>query len=273
VCTFDELVGATAAPAHRLETWLADLIGVLDEPLRALEGGAWRALQARRSGDLPPAHPWQERRKFLAVASGRSWLVKFAGLGRRGELRLTHSRLLAEAGFTPASIGLRHGFIEHRRGARRSLRECVGSMAPARRHARCERAPHRDRQPHARLGVARVRRCDPQDRCRRPSRRARSGCQDVAWDIAGAVVELGLSPAEERSLVERVSRLAGRGPPTSLIRFLHGCYFAFQLGYCDDAHAGACDPADAARLHSVRERYAAGLRAALASGALMPPAS
>ncbi len=99
------------------------------------------------------------------------------------------------------------------------------------------------------------------------------GCQDVAWDIAGAVVELGLSPDEERSLIEHVSRRAGRRPPTPLIRFSRGCYLAFQLGDYEDARAAACMRP---KPRACRERVTATprrLRAALASGAVMPAAS
>jgi hypothetical protein len=89
------------------------------------------------------------------------------------------------------------------------------------------------------------------------------GCQDVAWDVAGAIVELALTPAEARRLAARV------GTGRELLAFLHAAYLAFQLG----RHAlaiGMAAPADAARLRSEAERYTGLLRAALtAPGAAM----
>ncbi len=89
------------------------------------------------------------------------------------------------------------------------------------------------------------------------------GCQDVAWDVAGAIVELALAPAEARRLAALV------GIDRELLAFLHAAYLAFQLG----RHALAIDmaaPADAARLRTAADRYTGLLRAALtAPGAAM----
>jgi hypothetical protein len=80
------------------------------------------------------------------------------------------------------------------------------------------------------------------------------GCQDIAWDVAGAAVEFGLRPEETR-------RLAGEtGADPELLAFLTPCYLAFQLGayaMAADAHAGW--PEEQARLTSAREGYAAQL--------------
>jgi hypothetical protein len=55
------------------------------------------------------------------------------------------------------------------------------------------------------------------------------GCQDLAWDVAGAVVELALNTAE---LDELMAQLAAQGCPTdpALLRLCMPCYVAFQLG-------------------------------------------
>ena len=56
------------------------------------------------------------------------------------------------------------------------------------------------------------------------------GCQDVAWDVAGACVELSLSKDEELTLV---GHLLGAGVrlDEDLLQFLKPCYLAFQLGH------------------------------------------
>ncbi len=84
------------------------------------------------------------------------------------------------------------------------------------------------------------------------------GAQDVAWDVAGAQVELALDAAAAarlaRDLVVDGERLA----------FHTLAYLAFQLGLWSmaaDAHAGW--PAEHARLLRARARYAGALAAAL----------
>ncbi len=90
------------------------------------------------------------------------------------------------------------------------------------------------------------------------------GCQDAAWDLAGAAVELSLDGGERRALLRRFARRAGP-PPLPLFEFLHAAYLAFQLGR-SAAGAAAIEtwaPADAARLRDEQRRYAALLRARL----------
>ncbi|GAA0582999.1 hypothetical protein GCM10009416_21760 [Craurococcus roseus] len=90
------------------------------------------------------------------------------------------------------------------------------------------------------------------------------GCQDVAWDVAGAVCELGLE--EDRgALLAAVAREAGRAVEPGLVRALTPCYLAFQLGACVMA-AQVAAPEEAARLRADTERYAALLRRALGDG-------
>ncbi|TPG53368.1 hypothetical protein EAH89_16595 [Roseomonas nepalensis] len=80
------------------------------------------------------------------------------------------------------------------------------------------------------------------------------GCQDIAWDVAGAAVELDLS-MEER---ERLRALAGA--EAGLTELFLPLYRAFQLGY----HAMAADAwgggEEAERARRAVARYAEGLR-------------
>ena len=80
------------------------------------------------------------------------------------------------------------------------------------------------------------------------------GCQDIAWDVAGAAVELDLSAEEQEELRALVRADA------ALLRFLKPAYRAFQLGYhtmAADAWGGG---EEAARARRAAERYAEGLR-------------
>ncbi len=84
------------------------------------------------------------------------------------------------------------------------------------------------------------------------------GCQDPAWDVAGATIELGLTAQEQRTLLAAVAEQSGRSIDPRLVAFLTPCYLAFQLGAAKlaaDALATAC-PDEAARLRAERSRYA-----------------
>jgi hypothetical protein len=52
------------------------------------------------------------------------------------------------------------------------------------------------------------------------------GCQDIAWDVAGAAVELDLAPDEVEALTMRL--LGARRP---LLDLMLPCYLAFQIGW------------------------------------------
>jgi hypothetical protein len=92
------------------------------------------------------------------------------------------------------------------------------------------------------------------------------GCQDIAWDVAGAVVEFDLDAAEQRRLCAILARETGRAVDPGLLAVLLPCYLAFQMGsaaLAADALAGW--PAEAARLRAAAGRYAERLRAVLAN--------
>lgn len=112
---FEEGVCTALRTEHQLRSWVETLVGPLVAPLQDIGNGQWRTFQVREEGELPPpAHPWQERLKYLAFSSDATWLVKFVGLGRMGDRALLRARALAAAGFTPALAGLRHGFLVER---------------------------------------------------------------------------------------------------------------------------------------------------------------
>ncbi|WP_419899114.1 hypothetical protein [Roseomonas sp. USHLN139] len=82
------------------------------------------------------------------------------------------------------------------------------------------------------------------------------GCQDIAWDVAGAEIELGLDG--DRLLAALAGRLERR-PAPALLDFHRLCYPAFQLGArAMAAAAHAHWPAEAARLGRT-DPYAAAL--------------
>ncbi|KAA0575868.1 hypothetical protein FZ983_25255 [Azospirillum sp. B21] len=73
------------------------------------------------------------------------------------------------------------------------------------------------------------------------------GCQDIAWDVAGGIVEFDLSDAQARALCGAIDAAAGLD--RRLLEFLLPCYIAFQIGYW--TFAMGSDPSAAAE----RRRY------------------
>jgi hypothetical protein len=78
------------------------------------------------------------------------------------------------------------------------------------------------------------------------------GAQDILWDVAGAVVEFGLTTAEEAQLVRRLS------VDGACVRPMTACYAAFQGGLW--SMAGAAGPGDDRALETRRALYRDRLR-------------
>ncbi len=281
-----------------------------------VSGGRWRALHYADPEDWPPTWAAQERRKHLYRTGGRTWLAKFAGLGRHGESKWECARRLAAAGLVPPPRHLRDGFLveEWLEGARplplapgvprdvliETAAEYLGLLArefpaPAPgaapeellRMARVNaeelfgpelasaldgwagrlgevaaalRPARTDNRMHAwewlALPGGRVVKCDALDH---HAGHDLVGPQDVAWDVVGAAVEWGLTPAEQAALEERLARLGPYRPRPPLMEFYRGCYLAFQAGYWMMA-AQSQAAAEALRCRAAAGRYAAELR-------------
>jgi hypothetical protein len=85
------------------------------------------------------------------------------------------------------------------------------------------------------------------------------GCQDIAWDVAGAGIELGLDSAERRDLAAQL-RAGGVAVDPALLEFFEPCYLAFQLGYYTMAAAALAGmPEERQRLEARAAFYRQGL--------------
>jgi hypothetical protein len=80
------------------------------------------------------------------------------------------------------------------------------------------------------------------------------GCQDIAWDVAGAIVEHALDRKEATRLLHL---LDGAGAPADpeLVEFMMPCHLAFQLGLWSLA-ASANGGEDSARAAGEARKYA-----------------
>lgn len=108
VVEFEELFLGPGS-SWSLERWVQDLTGPAEGPLEDIGAGRWRDRLPKKN--RPPAHLQQERRKYLLKAGGKTWLLKFAGLGRYGREKLELASELEKGGFTLPVAGLRHGFL------------------------------------------------------------------------------------------------------------------------------------------------------------------
>jgi hypothetical protein len=91
------------------------------------------------------------------------------------------------------------------------------------------------------------------------------GCQDIAWDIAGAAVEYGLAAEEIARICDHVARACRRRPDPRVVARFELCYAAFQAGLWRFAEPAA-EPDEQRRIAAHAQRYAA--RLAQPAGAL-----
>ena len=97
------------------------------------------------------------------------------------------------------------------------------------------------------------------------------GCQDIAWDVAGASVEFDLSGAERDRLIATIAQQTDCDLREDILTLFEACYLAFQIGLWSGACAGGLEKE---RLEALVKRYAARLRnlleVAVSQGVLAP---
>lgn len=81
------------------------------------------------------------------------------------------------------------------------------------------------------------------------------GHQDVSWDVAGAIVELGLSKEEVARLCQILGQESGRPVDQALLAFMLPCYLTFQLGAHLMAAGSLGEGPEAIRLRRAADRY------------------
>jgi len=89
------------------------------------------------------------------------------------------------------------------------------------------------------------------------------GCQDIAWDLAGARFELELEPPQWSFLLTSYRRLSGDQSIGSRLPHYSLAYLAFRLGYCRLAATVLSGTPDGRRFQRAAERYRGLARAEL----------
>lgn len=255
-----------------------------------------------------------ERLKFLARHDGERLLLKFEGLGSIGADKLHMARRLNAAGFTPAPLGLVHGFLVERwcgdalrlaaedkpvreighyigtrarmfpapdgSGAtiaelaamsRRNLRLALGdqlagaidrwnaaALAPAVHRVRTDNKLDRDEW--LRLPGGRLLKTDALDHHQAHDL---IGCQDMAWDVAGAIVEFDLADDDIGQLVGATEAAADRRVNNDLLSFYRTAYCCFRLGAARLVAELCSDPGERERMSRRAMRYEAAVTSLL----------
>jgi hypothetical protein len=92
------------------------------------------------------------------------------------------------------------------------------------------------------------------------------GCQDIAWDLAGASIELGLDEPETHRLIEHLARFANRRVSRRRLRFYRVAYLAFELGRASLGLQAIADPMDRQRMQRSVDGYRELLKATIEDG-------
>ncbi|QSY93099.1 hypothetical protein J2J97_13775 [Rhizobium bangladeshense] len=80
------------------------------------------------------------------------------------------------------------------------------------------------------------------------------GCQDIAWDVAGACVEFELSSKERDRLAYIVGGEGGCDLRDDVLKVFEACYLGFQIGLWSQARVSV-DGAETERIESTIKRY------------------
>jgi hypothetical protein len=245
-----------------------------------ISGGAWRKLLYSEESAYPAVQAQHERRKYLH--DGRLW--KFAGLAHLGRHRYERGQRLLP--FCPAVDGLEDGFLISgwAQGRPAALSEdLLDWMARYLAHLRSEFAigkavpkaaleemievntSIRLTAPEPATVVALDGRMLPQEWIETDAGFTKvdaldhhddhffPGCQDIAWDIAGAAVEWGFEP---EVLMQRYLRLQSDSTLRARMPFYMTAYRAYRYGYCTMAAESLGETPDGAGFKRLANKYA-----------------
>jgi len=94
------------------------------------------------------------------------------------------------------------------------------------------------------------------------------GCQDLAWDVAGAMVEFDLDQSEAEQFIAATQEWADRAIDRELLEFYRTAYLAFRLGQMRLGASMVDDGGEQRRLNRCGDGYAAELQHLLESTGL-----
>ena len=259
-------------------------------------GGQWRKLLFRESIDWPASWTSFERLKYLSAAEGARRFFKFIGMGHYGDRVLERESKVAAAGFGPAPSVESAGFASYPWIAGRAMSSGdLSEDAPARLAEYCafrartfvaEPAELNALEPMAahnlnELGFDRVVRLRTErpvlaDGRMQPHEWLLTsdgqifktdsgshgddhffpGATDIAWDLAGAIVEWKMDPAEAETFLEAYRRASGDDASSRIADFI-AAYAVFRCAYCLMAAKAMPGNEEQARLERAAMQYRA----------------
>lgn len=259
-------------------------------------GGQWRSRLFADESLWPAAWSSMERVKYLAAEGEELRLFKFAGLGHHGDGLLEREQCLAAAGFAPMPRREENGFVSYpwlsgRPGSAKDLshsvitnlaeycafRANVFSVSNVDLHPLQEMAEHNlselgfdlrvslklkrpvfadsQMQPHEWI-ITRDGKLSKTDSGSHGDDHFYPGPADIAWDLAGAIVEWQMNAEQSAEFLD-LYRRAGGDDATDRIGDYIRAYAAFRCAYCKMAANAMQGTAEQARLEQAASVYAA----------------
>jgi hypothetical protein len=86
------------------------------------------------------------------------------------------------------------------------------------------------------------------------------GPVDVAWDIAGTIVEFGLNAAEKGCLLNKYAFFSNDNILSDRLDFYLIAYLAFRLGYAKFAGERLAESSDGIKFHKLSQYYSSLLK-------------
>ena len=260
-------------------------------------GGEWRNLMFGNSSHWPESWTSMERLKYLSAAEPRR-LFKFAGLGHYGNPVLEREQAVAAAGFGPTPRRESDGFVSYTwLEARPMTTHDVSPDVLARLADYCafragafavtdvDLGPLQEMAEHnlAELGLSlpvalKLERAVIADGRMQPHEwiftdageilKTDSGSHgddhfypgptDIAWDLAGAIVEWRMTPGSATEFLNLYRRISDDDANARIEDFIHA-YTVFRWAYCKMAANAMSRTPEQARLDLAAESYAAAL--------------
>ena len=293
----ERLIGSNAAARWRFPYSATSL--TVRSPIGAHHLPDWRTWAFHDVTRWPAA--WMQMSAAKAISSDGKWLFKFEGLGRYGEQARARSEAVHAAGFGPEVTSHDNGYAGYRlvrgqvpelnAGAVKRLAEYitwratafvrdVGSAADLERMARFNHQQICGSELPATFGLPIGRpalvdgrmmpyewRVDATGKLLKMDAAAHGdnhffpGPTDIAWDVAGAIVEWAMGAAESDAFLAEYRRTSGDDVSPRLPGYLTA-YRAYQAGYAQMAAAAMAGSDEEPRLLRDVERYRAGLKRA-----------
>ncbi|MGC2694205.1 MAG: hypothetical protein WA738_00285 [Candidatus Angelobacter sp.] len=257
-------------------------------------GGQWRIRLFDRESEWPGAWTSMERLKYLSSEEAGPRLFKFAGLGHYGQCILEREERVAAAGFGPTPRQESDGFVSYPWIEGRTMSASdLSQNALVRLAEYCafraqtfsasdvdisvlqEMAQHNlselgfDSMTNLKLERPAIAdgRMQPHEWLLAPSGQMLKtdsgghgddhffpGPTDIAWDLAGAIVEWRMSEEHAKAMLDHYCRASGDDASERIAGFIKA-YTVFRLSYCLMAANGMAGSDEQPRLQRTAESY------------------